>query len=300
MKNILFYKINKFKVRTNNSVPIYSNVGPVRPVGPTGPTGPTGLNGIINPNITITNNLTSLINPSNITITNSNGYISPVEITGMVWKGDWTETIEYIKNDVVYYNGSSYIALITNINIIPNTNMETWNLIAKGIPDNQAVETTGMVWKGDWNETIIYINNDVVYYNGSSYIALITNINIIPTTDILVWNLVAKGIPDDQPKNSLGFGNFYGMVPDDYPNLYQPNTPIDFPNDIIVSGSVARYNSSSFLLIDIGTYQIQYQIAVKDANKIIIGMENLDSLGTIFELPYTVMSKNTVDSFFIN
>ena len=54
------------------------------------------------------------------------------------------------------------------------------------------------------------------------------------------------------------------------------------------------------MLADIGSYQIQYQIAVKDANKLVIGMENLNSLGNIVELPYTIISKNAVDSFFIN
>jgi hypothetical protein len=37
-----------------------------------------------------------------------------------------------------------------------------------------------------------YIKNDIAYYNGSLYIALIPNINIVPSSNILVWDILAR------------------------------------------------------------------------------------------------------------
>jgi Collagen triple helix repeat (20 copies)/Head domain of trimeric autotransporter adhesin len=48
----------------------------------------------------------------------------------MIWDGTWTSAVTYVKNDVVYYSGSSYICLVGNTNHIPSTHPTTWALVA--------------------------------------------------------------------------------------------------------------------------------------------------------------------------
>ena len=105
---------------------------------------------------------------------------------GLVWIGNWSNTITYIiNNNAVYYKGSSYICIKGNQNIIPGSdNGIYWNILATG-------GSNGMIWCGIWTSTTQYIPTDVVYYNGSSYISNTTNTNIQPgtTND---WSLVAE------------------------------------------------------------------------------------------------------------
>ena len=70
--------------------------GPEGPLGLAGPQGKAGLNG-------------KLINS---------------------WKGLWNETTEYQINDMISYNGSSYISLSINLNSIPENNLGVWHIIA--------------------------------------------------------------------------------------------------------------------------------------------------------------------------
>ena len=66
--------------------------GPTGPVGPQGATGPMG--------------------------------------TGIVYKGGWSASANYLVNDSVTYGGSSYIALKTSVNVIPGTDPTTWGIFA--------------------------------------------------------------------------------------------------------------------------------------------------------------------------
>lgn len=47
-----------------------------------------------------------------------------------IFKGNWVSTTKYTKLDVVYYNGSSYVALADNTNTTPRNSMP-WQLVAK-------------------------------------------------------------------------------------------------------------------------------------------------------------------------
>ena len=46
-------------------------------------------------------------------------------------------------------------------------------------------------WKGGWNSSYSYQENEAVYYNGSSYIALSSNSNVTPTTTA-TWSILAQ------------------------------------------------------------------------------------------------------------
>lgn len=64
--------------------------------------------------------------------TGDTGYTGPrgKRGPGFVWKGEWVEGTKYEPNDVVYFNGSSYIAITCNMTI-PTTPTD-WNILALG------------------------------------------------------------------------------------------------------------------------------------------------------------------------
>lgn len=83
----------------------------------------------------------------------------------MTWKGPWNSTAQYTQDDVVAYNGSSYIAVVPNpLKGQPPSPAQGWNLVAQaGSP--------GIVWRGAWQDGSYQIN-DAVSFEGSSYIAI--------------------------------------------------------------------------------------------------------------------------------
>ena len=171
--------------------------------------------------------------------------------------------------------------------------------------------TPGLIWRGVWTDIILYNTNDVIYYNGSSYICLVPNINVAPPNELdITWGLVAlKGADGLNGTDSTSttteiitntnlttYGNFYGLSPNDYPSQINLNEFIPFANNQILVGDLVRSNLSSFNLVNPGTYQVQYQISVREACTIILNL-NIPSLGTSLDLPHTLTRKNSQDSY---
>ena len=60
------------------------------------------------------------------------------------------------------------------------------------IPRGNTGADGDIAWKGGWNSSTAYGVNEMVYYNGSSYVAIATNTNVTPVSDTSKWNLVAQ------------------------------------------------------------------------------------------------------------
>ena len=89
---------------------------------------------------------------------------------GINWLGPWSNVTSYVIDDAVEDNGSSYVANAANTNSQPpNAN---WDLLAqKGADGQQGAAGLGITWKGTWSGAISYLNQDAVFFDGSSYIA---------------------------------------------------------------------------------------------------------------------------------
>lgn len=66
---------------------------------------------------------------------------------------------------------------------------------SRGSKGRRGKKGNSFKWKGQWIFDIEYKNNDVVFYNGSSYIAINYNIDSIPAIDNINWDLMLLGIP---------------------------------------------------------------------------------------------------------
>ena len=173
--------------------------------GPQGPTGPTGLSGV-----------------------------------SFVWKGDWSNSVNYTTYDTVYYTGAGWISVITNNSgYTPSGNSVYWDLMVsgsqgisgtigsqglvgptgatgpQGVQGNTGPSGIGFYWRGLWNTGISYIGNESVYYNGSSWISITgTNLNRTPDISSLYWSLIAlSGVQGIQGPSGAS-GSSSGVGPD--------------------------------------------------------------------------------------
>ena len=99
--------------------------------------------------------------------------------------GPWSALTQYDVNDVVTYEGSSYVALTVNINVVPGTAPTIWILLAA------AGEGTELNFTGPYSTTTAYDVNDVATYNGSSYVAIASSTRSTPPTSP-DWVLLAQ------------------------------------------------------------------------------------------------------------
>jgi len=109
-----------------------------------------------------------------------------------VWKGDWSSSTSYFKDDVIRYGGRTYICQVghtsaENFDTDLNFNPTKWNQM-----------TDGQDWKGDWSTGTTYKINDVVKYGGLLYICNTSHTSAATVAlglenDISNWTLYAEG-----------------------------------------------------------------------------------------------------------
>jgi hypothetical protein len=209
----------------------------------------------------------SLAAPSVIagsTITGDQPKVTRMEVPGIkgadgdiTWQGEWSSATTYTQNEAVQYNGSAYVALQGNSNLIPSSNASSWSVMTSkgdagatgatgsagtvtvgttttgstgavgddatiqigsittlpananatvanagsdtaavlnfGLPMGQTGAQGTFRWKGAYNASYTYGTNDVAYYNGSSYVAIVGSLNNVPTNTSYWEKMAAAG-----------------------------------------------------------------------------------------------------------
>ena len=94
---------------------------------------------------------------SGSTVTGEQPKVTRMEVPGIkgadgdiTWQGEWSSATTYTQNEAVQYNGSAYVALQGNSNVIPPDNTSAWSVMAsKGdIGATGAVGSAGTVTIG--------------------------------------------------------------------------------------------------------------------------------------------------------
>jgi hypothetical protein len=99
------------------------------------------------------------------------------------WKGDWSPSTLYNKDDIVKYGGSSYVCTDSHTSdTLFATNASKFDLMAEGISN-----------AGVWSTNTLYQLNEVVTYGGAVYIALRENQNANPYTSSSDWQKFVDG-----------------------------------------------------------------------------------------------------------
>jgi hypothetical protein len=106
---------------------------------------------------------------------------------GLNWKGEWNDITTYDRNDVVFFNGSSYVAVAENTNDAPPS--DNWNMLAqKGSGGGGGGSIN---WRGAWSAGAYYEIDDAVSRNGSSYLCIQAHSNHEPPSSTY-WGVLAQ------------------------------------------------------------------------------------------------------------
>lgn len=142
---------------------------------------------------------------------------------GMIWMGPFGYGNSYKMNDVVTYDGGSYVCVQETCEGWPETGGDsTWNVMALQGPQGDAgpagpqgpqgltgaqgatgpqgpqgqqgaAGPEGLTWQGSWSAGTTYAADDAVSYNGSSYISLAgSNTGKEPDTSSGWWAMLAQ------------------------------------------------------------------------------------------------------------
>jgi len=106
-----------------------------------------------------------------------------------VWKGEWTTTTTYVKDDIVEYNGQGWVCEVPHISagFPADRDSGKWTKMSEGFS-----------WKGAWNSGTAYQKNAVVSYLSSAWISVSDNNTnnpplVLPATVNSNWQLYVAG-----------------------------------------------------------------------------------------------------------
>jgi hypothetical protein len=130
--------------------------------------------------------------------------------------------------------------------------------------DSLAFGTAGIIstpWRGTWNSSTVYSQLDSVFYQGSSYVSIVSNTNVTPGTDNTVWNLLA----------SIG-----GLDPTLELSVFVPGL-FNSSQELIAINVVRAFSLPIHLTGSVGTLRV----APADSGMVFTLMKNGSSIGTI-------------------
>ena len=155
-------------------------VGAQGSAGPTGPQGSKGDTGPVGP----------------VGVTGTPGPIGAQGPKGLMFRGAWNSGTSYVLDDLVYRNGSGWIALRASQNVTPVAGAD-WSLLvlqgAPGLigPKGDPGGGSGIGFRGNWTSVINYTTNESVVFQGSAWIARRNNQNVSPVEG-LDWTVLAQ------------------------------------------------------------------------------------------------------------
>ena len=152
------------------------------PAGPQGPQGPVGVAGT----------------------PGANGAQGPIGPAGppASFQGTWLIGSSYGVGGVVGFGGSSYVAIAANAGREPDVSPTFWAVLAQagtaGAPGATGPQgpagapgTIGVTYRGTWVAQTAYVANDVVVFNGASYLAVTTSLGSEPDVSPSQWAVLA-------------------------------------------------------------------------------------------------------------
>ena len=164
--------------------------GATGPAGPQGPAGPAGATGATGP-------------------------VGPAGAPGLSFQGAFAAGSTYALNDVVTYQGSSFVSLTGgNRGNTPGVAAQ-WSVLAQGgTGTGSGSGTGGLAYQGTYASATNYALNDVVTYQGSSYVSLIVaNHGNTPGLSPGEWGVLALGAVGIQgPPGATGAQGLQGLT----------------------------------------------------------------------------------------
>ena len=91
--------------------------------------------------------------------------------------------------------------------------------------------------------------------------------------------------PQGEPGGVLSYADFYAIMPPDNSSTVAPGADVAFPqNGAIANTDIGRTDDSTFLLSEVGVYQVLFTVSVTEAGQLVLTLNGA-------ELPYTVFGR---------
>ena len=91
------------------------------------------------------------------------------------WKGTWSATTHYVRDDIVYYGGKSYVCFVTHVA------STTFLADLTATTPRWVLMFDGGSWKGVWSTATLYNPGDMVKYGGIVYRAITSHTSAATT-----------------------------------------------------------------------------------------------------------------------
>ncbi len=192
--------------------------GAAGPAGTQGPAGIQGLQGL--------QGVAGAAGPAGIQgpagpmgATGAAGAAGPTGPAGIVFRGNYSSTVNYALNDAVSYQGATYISVAaSNQGNTPGLSPTLWNVLAaagaagaqgpvgatgatgpqgasgpQGAPGaTGAAGAIGINYRGAWDSQASYQANDAASFGGSTYLAQVSSFGMQPDLYPLAWAVLAQ------------------------------------------------------------------------------------------------------------
>lgn len=87
--------------------------------------------------------------------------------------------------------------------------------------------------------------------------------------------------PQGPASISLSYADYFALMPGDNDATVGVGTDVSFPqNGPSLGSDIIRISNSSFRLVAIGTYQIQFQVSVNEAAQLVVTLNNVEQIYT--------------------
>ena len=119
------------------------------------------------------------------------------------WQGTWATAIVYARDDIVHYEGKTYVCLV------PHTASDFYTDLAQLPIAYWSLQAEGSQWAGAWTASTYYSLGNIVKFAGATYYC---STNHTSTTnfaaDLAKWSLISTG---DNWKNAWTTSTNYGL-----------------------------------------------------------------------------------------
>jgi len=113
-----------------------------------------------------------------------------------IWRGDWTPSTEYLRDDIVRVNGKSYVCIVTHTSTGAFQNELEATLPGSNPPQpypHWIVMTSGKTFIGIWTQGTAYNLGDIVIFNGTLYLCTDSHFAGSFSSEIGYWEIFAIG-----------------------------------------------------------------------------------------------------------
>ena len=159
--------------------------GATGPAGPAGATGPQGNDGVAS---TVTVGSVSKVTASSAAAVTNSGTSRDAVLNFSIPSG--ADGVQGAAASIAV--GTVTTGAVGSNVSITNSGSSGTAVFDFSIPRGDTGASGSFTWRGAWSSATAYGTNEVVLYNGTSYIAVANNQNVVPSSDSTKWNIMAR------------------------------------------------------------------------------------------------------------